>query len=115
ILTRNLFDASQPNGLQVSADVLFAPGQHIASGGVVALYNQGQDALALLASNGGGNNQDTPKLSLVFRSVGQGITLTSVPLPGLTTFAEGAWYRVTMDLSVVGTTFTVNASFQNHS
>src|SRR5262245_57883778 len=38
-LTRNLFDASQPGGLQVSADILFV--KHNSSAGVVALYSEG--------------------------------------------------------------------------
>ncbi len=114
-LTRNLFDATAPDGLRVSADVLFTPGGHATSGGVVALYNEGQDALALLASNGGGNNQDKPGLSLVFQSAGQGITLTSVSLPGLTSFTADTWYRVTMDLLVNGASFLVKGSFQNHA
>ena len=110
--TRNLFSAT--GGLQLSADVLFTPGQHNALGGVVALYSEGQDALALLANNGGGNNPDVPRLSLVFQSLGQGTTLTSVSLPGLTSFTADNWYRVTMNLSVTGDTWTMNGTFQNH-
>jgi uncharacterized membrane protein len=36
-------------------------------------------------------------------------------LPGHATFVENVWYRVTMELPVVGSPFPVNASFQNHS
>ena len=69
--TKNLFDAT--GGLKVSADVLFV--KHNVSGGVVALYNEGQDALALLATNGDGNNTDIPKLDLVWQSPGSGTVL----------------------------------------
>ena len=135
--TRNVFDASQPGGLTISADVLFAPGQHAADAGVVALYSEGQDALALVAHNGGNNNADVPKLSLIFRSAGagnvNGIVLTSVslnpdggsgglPFLGDTdgSVATGNtsgdhWYRVIMNISVNGDTWTETGSFWNHS
>ena len=108
--TRNLFDAAAQT-LRVSADVLFVV--HNTSGGVVALYNEGQDGLALLANNGSGNNLDRAKLSLVWQSTGQGLLLDSVTLP-YTTFVREDWYRVTMDLTVAGDTWTMNGSFQNH-
>ncbi len=130
--TRNLFDASQPGGLTVSADVLFAPGNHSAAAGVVALYSEGQDALALLAHNGGGNNADVPKVSLIWQSAGAGITLASVSLNpdggsgGLPFLGDTGpddigstsgdhWYRVIMNVSVSGDTWTVDGSFFNHS
>jgi hypothetical protein len=126
--TRNLFDASQPGGLTISADVLFAPGQHAASAGVVALYSEGQDALALLANNGGGGNNDVPKLSLIFQSAGvgnvNGIVLASVNLSDSNSFQGDTntnallgdhWYRVIMKLSVSGDTWTETGSFWNHS
>ena len=81
--TRNLFDASLPGGLTISADVLFAPGNHGASAGVVALYSEGQDALALLANNGGGGNNDVPTLSLIFQSPAETESCSSrLTLPG---------------------------------
>jgi hypothetical protein len=107
--TKNVFNAQ--TGIVISADVLFV--KHSASGGVVALYNEGQDGLALLASNGGGNNLDIPKLSLVWQSVGQGVTLDSVNLPN-NAFVPGNWYRVTMGLTVSGDTWNMNGTFQNH-
>ena len=112
--TRNLFNAI--GGLQVSADVLFTPGQHNTLGGVVALYNQGQDALALLANNAGGNNPDVPRLSLIFQAPGQGTALTSVNLgAGGTQFVANNWYRVTLDLNVTAPdSFTANGKFQKH-
>jgi len=128
-LTSNTFDASVPGGLTISADVLFAPGQHSVAGGVVALYSEGQDGLALLAQNGGGNNADVPKLSLVFRQSGAPTTLASVsldpdggggglPFLGDTNGADpnlgDHWYRVVMNVAVTGTSFTVNGSFYNH-
>ena len=113
--TKNVFDASAPGGIRVSADVRFALNGHGGSAGVVALYNEGQDALALLANTGGGNNADVPKLSLVFQSVGLGTTLASVNLgAGGTQLVGGAWYRVTMDLTVSGDTWAVDGSFHNH-
>ena len=129
--TRNLFDASQPGGLTISADVLFAPGQHGASAGVVALYSEGQDALALLANNGGGGNHDVPKLSLIFQSAGagnvNGIVLTSVGLPATSFLGDtngsvntgvlsgDHWYRVIMNVSVSGDTWFETGSFWTHS
>jgi PEP-CTERM motif-containing protein len=133
--TRNLFNAAQPGGITVSADVLFAPGNHTADAGVAALYSEGQDALVLAAHNGGGNNNDIPKLSLIFQSPGagnvNGIVLTSVSLagtsfegdtnPGLSAAqALGStsgdhWYRVIMNISVSGDTWTETGSFWNHS
>ena len=76
---------------------------------------RGQDGLSLQACNGGGNNNDVPKLSLMFQAAGKPTTLASVALPGLTTFIADSWYRVTMALSVVGDTWTVNGSFNNHA
>ncbi len=130
IATRNLFNFSQPGGQTISADVLFAPGNHAADAGVVALYSEGQDALALVAHNGGGNNPDVPKLSLIFQSAGagnvNGIVLNSVNLPS-TSFvgdtsavATGSnsgdhWYRVIMNVSVSGDTWTETGSFWTHT
>jgi hypothetical protein len=111
--TKDVFDAQTQTGIHVSADVLFANSQHLSSGGVVALYNEGQDALALLATQNGGNNQDVPKLSLIWQSAGAGTLLTSISLPA-TTFDAAEWYRVTMDLTVAGDTWTVNGTIQNH-
>ena len=126
--TRNLFNAT--GGLEISADVLFTPGNHAVSAGVVALYNGGQDGLALLASNGGGNNPDVPKLSLVFQQSGAPTTLTSISLPfgsfvgdtnggTNTTQATGStsgdhWYRVLMNLSVTGDTWYIDGYFYSH-
>jgi hypothetical protein len=110
-VTKNVFNASAPAGLQLSADVLFI--KHSVSAGLVAMYNEGQDGLALLASNGDGNNPDVPKLSIVFKSPGTGITLTSTSL-GFGSIVDDAWYRVTMGLSVTGDAWTVNGTFQNH-
>jgi hypothetical protein len=107
--TKNLFDAAQ--GLVVSADVLFTA--HNVSGGVLALYNEGQDALVLLANNAGGNNPDHTTMSLVWQSVGQGTTLGSITLP-YASFSVNTWYRVTMNLLVTGDTYSVNGVFQNH-
>jgi len=132
--TRNLFDASQPGGFTLSADILFAPGNHPAAGGVVAMYNEGQDGLALLASNGAGNNHDFPNLSLVFQSAGvantngnAGLVLASVDLSATSFLGDtdstvdtgplsgDHWYRVIMNLSVSGDTWTETGSFWNHS
>ncbi len=107
--TKNLFNAT--GGLQVSADVLFV--KHNVSGGVVALYNEGQNALALLATNRDGNNTDIPKLSLVWQSPGSGTVLESITLPA-NSFVPGDWYRVTMGLDVSGDTWTMNGTFYNH-
>ncbi len=120
---QDVFDAAGIGGLTVSADVLFAPGGHSTSGGVVALYNEGQDALALLAQNSGGNNQDVPKVQLIWQSNGQGTTLTSINLPGLTTFVGDTdpnptlgdhWYRVVMNLAVAGDAWNVVGTFFPH-
>ena len=54
---------------------------------------------------------DVPKLGLVFQSMGKGITLQSVNLPGLSSFISNTWYRVTMDVAVSGGSFFVNVSF----
>ena len=131
-LTKNTFDAAAPGGLTISADVLFAPGTHAASAGVVALYSEGQDALALLAHNGGGGNNDVPKLSLIYQSAGVGnvngivlkaVTLTddtsfqgdTAPPPNNTGTTSGDhWYRVIMNVSVSGDTWTETGSFWTH-
>jgi hypothetical protein len=107
--TRNLFDATA--GITVSADVLFV--KHNASGGVMALYSEGQDALALVASNGDGNNPDVPRLGLVWRSQDNDTVLKSISLSSGSIIAED-WYRVTMNLTVSGTGYTVNGTIQTH-
>jgi len=112
IAPTNLFDASL--GLTVSADVLFASNVHSVSAGVVAMYNEGQDALSLLAHQGGGNNLDHARLDLIFQSAGTGTQLASIDLAGLSTFVQGEWYKVTMNLSVLGGTWTMNGVIQDH-
>ena len=107
--TKDLFDAQ--SGITINADVLFV--KHSVSGGVVALYNEGQDGLALLASNADGNNPDVPKLSLIWQSAGTGITLTSTSLP-FGTFVPLDWYRVSLNLTVTGDTWSATGSFYNH-
>jgi hypothetical protein len=121
--TRSLFNATQPGGIEVSADVLFV--KHNVSAGVVALYGEGQDGLALLANNVDGNNQDHAKLSLIFQSPGSGTQLTSVTLASnaFCTATDGGtnctpgdhWYRAVMDLTVTGGNFNVVGKFYNHS
>jgi len=111
--TKTLFNAV--GGITISTDVLFTPGQHHVAAGIVALYNEGQDGLGLLADNGGGNNPDHSQLILVFQSGGQNTSLASVALPGLTTFSADTWYRVTLDLNVTGPdSYSANGTFQNH-
>jgi hypothetical protein len=113
LATKDLFDATL-GGLEVSADVLFAnPVNHTSSGGVVALYNEGQDALALLVTQGPGNNPDAAKLSLIWQTAGSGTELASISLPQHTIDAA-EWYRITMDLSVTGDTWTMNGTIKNH-
>jgi hypothetical protein len=114
IAPQDTFDASMPGGIAVSADVLFAHPGHSVSGGVVSLYNEGQDALALVAHQGGGNNLDHARLDLIFQSVGVGTQLASINLPGLTSFVNGEWYRVTMQLSVTGDIVNMNGTIQRH-
>jgi hypothetical protein len=119
------FSASQPGGLTLSADILFAPGQHATGGGVVALYSEGGNGLALTAFNGGGNNPDAASLSLIFQHNGLPTTVTTISLPGLTTFVGDTngsnvnlgdhWYQIIMNLSVTGDTLTLTGLFYNHT
>jgi len=120
--TRNLFDAT--GGLTISADVLFGY-THAVSAGVVALYSEGQDGLAVLVSNGGGTG-DVPKLALVYQNSGALTELNAVHLPSTiisadtnSAIATGTssgdhWYRVVMNLSVTGDTYSVTGSFYSH-
>jgi hypothetical protein len=110
--TRNVFDASVPGGIEFSADVLFTT--HSSSGGILALYGEGQDGLALLAHNGNGNNTDNARLDLVWQSNGAGMVLQNADMPALS-FTSLNWYRIVMDLSVTGDTYTVNGSFYKHT
>jgi hypothetical protein len=113
IAPRDVFDASQ--GLTISADVLFAHDGHSVSAGVVAMYNEGQDALTLVAHQGGGNNPDHARLELVFQSAGVGtLLLSSADLPGTTSFVAAEWYQITMNLSVSGDAWTMNGTIQDH-
>src|SRR6266542_4543858 len=122
--TKNLFDASAPGGLTLSADVLFAETSHSVAGGVVALYNEGQDGLALLAKTAG--NTDDARLDLVFQQSGNPTVLTSVAVgSAFQSDTNGSvntgplsgdhWYRIIMNLSVVGDTWTVNGQFYSHT
>jgi MYXO-CTERM domain-containing protein len=111
----NLFNASQ--GLTISADVLFTENTHNTSAGVVSLYAEGQDGLALLANNVGGTQTDVPKLDLIWQSAGAGTTLASVPLmgsPNGSAIVPATWYNVSMTLSVSGDSWTANGTFKNH-
>jgi hypothetical protein len=110
--TRSLFDAS--GGLTLSADVLFTPGQHSACGGIVMGYTSGQDGLALLACNGGGNNPDLPKLSLIYQAGGAPLVLQTSALP-FGTFAANEWYRVVLTVTTSGDSFNVSGSFISHT
>jgi hypothetical protein len=124
-ITKNLFDASAPGGLTLSADVLFAETGHSMAGGIVALYNEGQDGLALLAKSAG--NTDDARLDLVFQQSGNPTVLTTaaVPLGAFQSDTNGSvdtgplsgdhWYRIIMNLSVVGDTWTVNGQFYSHT
>lgn len=108
-VTKNVFNAALT--LKVNVDVLFV--KHSVSGGILALYSEGQDGLALLASNGDGGNSDIPKVSLVWQSVGQGTNLVTATLPA-NSFVAATWYRVSMELTVTGDAWTMNGTFQNH-
>jgi hypothetical protein len=113
--TSNLFDASVPGGLTISADVLFTPGQHSASAGLVAMYANGQNGLGLLARNSGGNNPDLTQLDLVYQYAGTGTIIQSTSLgAGGTHFTANNWYRIEMNVTVSGDAFTVTGKFSNH-
>lgn len=113
--TRNLFDASVSGGLNIAADVLFSPGSHSASAGLVTLYSGGQNGLALLARNSGGNNPDLTQLDLVFQSAGTGTVIQSTSLgAGGSQFTGEKWYRIEMNVSVAGDAFSVTGNFFNH-
>jgi hypothetical protein len=119
--TKNTFNASQPGGIELSVDVLFV--KHNVSAGIVALYNEGQNGLALLANNADGNNPDHARIDLVWQSQGSGTVLKSIDLPFNTFLGDtdpdpllgDHWYRVVMDLSVTGDVWTMYGSFFNHS
>jgi hypothetical protein len=122
--TKNTFTGTAGDHLILNTDVLFV--KHNVSAGIVALYNEGQDGLALLAHNGDGNNADHSRIDLVWQSPGSGtVLLGSVNLPA-NTFQVAAsangnktgtdfWYRVMMDLFVSGDTFDITGTFFNHS
>ena len=106
---KNTFDATQ--GLTISADVMFTI--HSVSAGVVALYNEGQDGLALLAHNGGGNNPDHARVDLIWQSSGQGTVLSSTTLP-YATLTQLNWYNINMALSVSGDTWSMTGNIYSH-
>lgn len=122
--TRNLFDAT--GGLTISADVLITPGAHYAAAGVVALYSEGQDGLALLLSNSG--NTDRATLSLVYQARGATTQLAEtipIVLPGESSPVLGDtvpldpnlgdhWYRIAMSIVVSGDAYSVSGSFFRH-
>lgn len=112
---QSLFDATVSGGYTVSADVLFAHPSHSVSGGVVAGFNEGLDGLALMAHQGGGNNNDNGTLDLIFQSAGTGTLLTQTTLPGLTTFVNAQWYRVSLQFSVTGGSWSMSGMVQNHT
>lgn len=113
--TTNTFAAS---GLKISADVLFVEFGHGVSAGVVALYSEGQDGLALLAKDNG--NTDSKQLDLVFQRNGVGTLLDSVIIQnagGFSThpFDEAKWYNIEMDLTVDGAgNINVTGTFSKH-
>lgn len=116
---KSLFDASQ--GMTVSADVLFTPGGHDSAGGVMTLYDEDQDGLALLANNVGGNNADNATLDLVFLNSSGSQLLTTVDLdntlvgsPHGTTFVGDTWYHVSLSVLVQGDVVSVLGTIQNH-
>ena len=109
--TDNLFNFGAAGGVTISQDVLFV--KHNSSVGIVTMFNDGEDGLALLANNRDGNNTDFSKLSLIYKNAGTGIQLASTNLP-FTAFESNEWYRMTMNVAVVGDTWTVNGFFYNH-
>lgn len=118
--TRNLFQA---NGLHLGTDILFV--KHNVSAGLVVMYSEGQDGLALLAHNGAGNNSDHAQLDLVWMSNGGGQQLLSTAnLPATSFVATGDgsppngldhWYHIDMDLAVTGNTWNLTGNFFKHT
>ena len=108
----SLFDFGVAGGLTISQDILFI--KHSTSVGLLTMFNQGQDGLALLAHNGDGNNPDHGRMSLIFQNGGTGIEVASTGNLPFTNFIDDAWYRMTMNVAVVGNTWTVNGAFYNH-
>lgn len=119
----NFFPATGA-GLEIFTDVLFV--KHNASGGVLALYNDGADGLALLANQADGNNPDHTRVSLIFQNAGTGTVLAFNNLAsgafctatdgGVGCTAGDHWYRVVMDLTVDGAgAVHVDGRFFNHS
>jgi hypothetical protein len=108
--TKDTFSAAVPGGLTISADVLFAT-DHAASAGVVAMYTEGQDGLALLVDNAG--NTDTGSLRLIFQDSGN-------PIPVVLASADpgdidlGQWYRVTLSILVNGDNVTAVGTIKGH-
>jgi hypothetical protein len=112
--TTDTFDASVPGGLTISADVLFAS-NHGAGGGVVALYGEGQDGLALILNNAG--NTETGSLELVYRSPGQGdLLISSAELTPGDVVLLGNWYQVTLNIMVNAAlgTYSATGTIQSH-
>jgi hypothetical protein len=121
---QNVFTAT-PGGIRISTDILFGHNGHAVSGGIVAMYNEGLDGLALLAGNGGGNNPDKNSLNLVFQQNGTPTVLSSISLGAggtqylgdtnsSSTLLGDQWYRIIMDLKAVGDSYTISGSFFNH-
>ena len=128
--TMNTFDFTQPGGVDLTADVLFANDvAHSQAGGILAMYDEtSMDGLALVAQQSGGNNHDFNKLKLIYQVAGTGIDLVSqdlgsgAPYRGDTNAAVATgpnsgdhWYRVTMNIQVSGDVVTVHGEFWNHT
>ena len=119
--TKDTFALGTPqNHLQIVADVLFAGPGHSVSAGILAMYNDGNDGLALLAHNGGGNNPDHSFVSIVYQNLvsatlGNNLTLATVNLANAA-FAPGNWYQIVMDLwEDPSGTFNVEGRFYHHT
>jgi hypothetical protein len=112
--TQTLFTGS----IKLSADILFANGNNIKDVGVLSLFNEGsgQKGLALLLREAG--STDRARLSLVTQDdVTSGTSpLASVPASGSNSaIALNNWYRLTMDLVIVGDAFSVTGMVFPHT
>ena len=114
--------------LTIIADFMFAGPGHNVSAGIVALYGEGNDGLALLANNVSGNNPNTDDhsfVSLIYKNFvgsteGNNTTLATVNITDnldSNSFLKGEWYRATMNLwqDVTGLLWNISGAFQHHT
>ena len=107
--TRSLFTGD----IRLQADILIGTFNNGKGGGLLTLFNEGgsNTGLALFLTDAG--NSDGVQIKLASQT---GIATANLAAVGLGSgIAEDIWYRLTMDLDITGTNFSITGKVFSHA